>query len=205
MGVNPVEYVVPIPGGDRGAVPLMTECRGTWVTSSILALRKRELFVRYTELLAPTDHDPLVYATPSSWMPVDLVMRHYEACDKLDLTVEELLSIGVDVTERVNASSLALGRNVASATGVTPWTILGRLDKGWARIAVGGAVAVAKLGPKEARVEVLGFPFARIYYNRIATRGILRGLLTLVCQTVWVQEIEALCGSRQLAFRIQWV
>jgi hypothetical protein len=199
-----VEYVVPVPARDRAAVPLLTQARGTWVTSSVLALKKRGHFERYIAQLQPEDHDALVFAVAASWMPVDLVLRHYEACDRLALPPDELFAIGSDVTTRVHASSLALGRSVASATGVTPWTILERLDRAWARVAVGGGVAVAKLGPKEARVEILGFQFARIRYNRIATRGIVHGLVAVLAQSAWVHEIEPLCTSTALGFKVQW-
>jgi hypothetical protein len=114
------------------------------------------------------------------------------------------LDIGTDVTQRVHASALALGRSVAMATGLTPWTILSRVDKLWARATVGGAVTVEKLGPKEARIEVIGFPVSHIPYNRVATRGIVRGFLLLLGSSVWAHEVPALCTSTTLGYRLQW-
>ena len=183
----------------------MTEFRGTWLTTSVRALGKRGLMDRYTSFLAPADRDLILYCDAVSWIPADLVVRHYEACDRLQLSVGELLAIGSEVTERVHGPSLALGRSIATASGVTPWTILGRVDKLWRRVMQGGGVAVAKVGPKEARVELLGFPVAHIHYNRIATRGIIRALVGVLCSRVWVHEVQSLCTRTTLGYRAQWV
>jgi hypothetical protein len=203
MGEANEEYVLPllVP---RSSVHEVSVFRSTWVTSSIQALQKRGIYGAYAAQLAPADLQAIAYCAPASWLDAQLVVRHYEACDRLALPTDTLLEIGADVTQRVHASALALGRSVAAASNMTPWTILHRFDKLWARVAVGGAVGVAKLGPKEARVELLGFPVAKIRYNRVATRGILRGMVGLFCNSVWVHELPALCSQSTLGYRIQW-
>jgi len=203
MGETGEEYVIPFVA-PRSSVHEVTLFRSTWVTSSIQALQKRSIYRAYTVQIAPADLEAITYCAPASWLDASLVVRHYEACDRLALPNDTVLEIGADVTQRVHASALALGRSVAAASNMTPWTILNRFDKLWARVAVGGAVAVAKLGPKEARVELLGFPVAGIRYNRVGTRGILRGMVGLFCNAVWVHELSALCTPTTLGYRIQW-
>ncbi len=197
------EYVLP-PPSERTRIPHVTELRSTWVTGSIRALQTRGLLDRYTEHLSVKDRTALVYCVPGSWLSAALVMRHYEACDRLALSTATLLEVGSEVTRRIHGPALALGRSVASASGVTPWTILGRLDKLWGRVTKGGAVVVARLGPKEARVEVIGLPVARLRYNRIATAGIVRGVVQLFCRSTWVHELPAICTSTTLGYNLQW-
>ncbi len=204
MSSRHVEYVVPPPAGAPKDVPISSQFRSTWVTGSVLALKNRGHFERYLTFLPPADHDPIVFAIPQSWMPASLMVRHYEACEKLELPDEEILTLGADVTKRVHAASLALGRSIASATGLTPWTILERMDKLWGRVTIGGGVGVAKLGPKEARVEIYGFPVAHLRYNRVGTRGILHGSLAMLCQSIWVHEVRSMCTATSLGFRVQW-
>ncbi len=184
---------------------MVSQFRSTWVTSSIRALQTRGLLDQYSSVLAPEHRDAILYCVPGSWIPASLVVTHYEACEKLELSTTTLLEIGGDVTRRVHGPALALGRNVASAGGVTPWTILGRLDKLWTRATVGGAVGVAKLGPKQARVEVVGFPLAHLRYNRVGTRGIVHGVVQLFCTSAFVHEVTPLCTKTTLGFRVQWV
>jgi hypothetical protein len=204
MAVKEEETIVAFHTPRERIVPV-THFRGTWLTSSVQALRKRDLFDRYVALVAPADRDPIVYCAAVSWVPTELVVRHYDACEQLALPTETLLEIGTEVTQRVHASSLALGRSVANASGVTPWSILGRVDKLWSRAVMGGAVGVAKTGPKDARVELLGFPVSHLRYNRIATRGIIHGMIALFASSVWVSEIAQLCTPTSLAYRAQWV
>ena len=197
------EYILPLQV-PRSNVPIVTLYRSTWVTGSVQALQKRGAYDAYQRQIGTADLEAIKFCPPASWVDASLVMRHYEACDRLHLSTETLLEIGADVTQRVNASALALGRSLVAASSVTPWTLLGRLDKLWTRTLVGGAVTVAKLGPKEARIELLGFPVAKVRYNRIAMRGILRGTIGLFCASVWVHELSAHCTPTTLGYRIQW-
>jgi hypothetical protein len=185
-------------------VPTVSRFRSTWLTSSVLSLQKRGLIERYLTFLPKEDHAAVLYAPPASWIETALVVRHYEACDSLKLPTVTLLEIGRDVVQRFHASSLAVARGFAAAAGMTPWTILRRLDALWSRAMVGGAVGVTKLGPKEARIELLGFPVSHIEYNRIATRGIIHGLVELFCTKVWVHEMSRMCSRLTLGYRVQW-
>jgi hypothetical protein len=197
MGIEP--FLTPkLP---RHAVPVVSSFRSTWVASSVLALRGNGLIERYTAQLAPDDRPLLLYAVAGSWLPADLVVRHYEACDRLGLEESSIFENGAAVTKHVHGSTLT---RVARAVGVTPWTLFAQLDRLWDRVMLGGAVAVGKVGPKEARVELLGFPLAHIRYNRIATRGILHALCTEFCRRVFVREEPAFCTRTTLGYRLQW-
>jgi hypothetical protein len=178
--------------------------RSAWVTSSWAALQKRGLYDRYVSTIAPDDLKALKLAAVGSWIDAARVAQHYEACDRLGLSTDATLEMGVEVTDRVNAAALAVGRGFVELASLTPWSVLEHVDRFWARAAVGGAVTVAKLGPKEARVELHGLTVARIRYNRIASRGILRGMLGLFCRSIWAHELPALCTATTLGYHLQW-
>jgi hypothetical protein len=74
----------------------------------------------------------------------------------------------------------------------------------WSQVWVGGAVATFKLGPKEARVEIVGWPCSRITYCRIAMRGLLVGQTELFCSKAFAREIASLCTPTSLGYRVAW-
>jgi hypothetical protein len=94
---------------------------------------------------------------------------------------------------------------LAQGAGATPWTVLAQTPRLWSATCDGGAVAVAKLGPKEARVEIVGYPLAALHYNRVTMRGIVASLIQLLCTKVYMHELPKLCDARCLGMRASWV
>jgi hypothetical protein len=99
---------------------------------------------------------------------------------------------------------LELTARVAASTVVTPWVVIGQLNRLWSRMARGGGVGAFKLGPKEARIEVVQFPGSRFRYCQLAMRGILQGALALFCRRVFVTEIPDFASPTQMAMRVAW-
>jgi hypothetical protein len=93
---------------------------------------------------------------------------------------------------------------LAKGAGVTPWTVLFRLQELWARIWIGGGVQVAKLGPKEARVEIAGWPCAESSYCRTAMRGVIPAVTDLFCQKSYANELRSFATRTALAYRLSW-
>jgi hypothetical protein len=88
--------------------------------------------------------------------------------------------------------------------GVTPWTLLPHLQRFWERGYDGGGLSVARMGPKEARVELTQCSLAESRYFRNAVRGLFGTVLQLFCTRAYMQEIA---GPRQLGcihLRAQW-
>jgi hypothetical protein len=188
----------------RGLVPRTTEFRSTWLASSLLALRERQLLDRYLEALPREHHDAVLGTVAGVWLPAEVSVAHYTAVETLGLTVPEQIAIGEDVARHAQGTVLSVAVRLAKEAGVTPWTVLVRLPGLWNRIWVGGAIAIFKLGPKEARVEIAGWTSAHIPYCRNAMRGVLSGLLQLFCGRVYVHEIPALCTPLTLGYRVSW-
>jgi hypothetical protein len=200
---KPNEWVVPFPK-PRGQIADATRFRSTWVTVSLATLRERGLFERYDAALDPAYREPILSTVPGVWLPLDVARAHYAACDTLELPDSELVDIGRSAVRRANATLLSFISRLAQGAGVTPWTVLGYTPRLWSVSNEGGCVAVARLGPKEARIEVVGFPLAAFRYNRIAVRGIVLGCVELFCTRAHVREIPSLCDSRSLGMRASW-
>jgi hypothetical protein len=197
------EVLVPF-SHERGQVPEATHIRSTMIASSVATLRARGLLDAYRSHLDPAYRDELPGTVAGFWLPIEHGVAHYEACDRLRLTAAELLSIGESVSERVTKSALSFAVKLAAGGGVSPWTILPHSRRLWERIFQGSSLAVYKLGPKEARIELVAWQLARIEYNRISFRGILRSMTLPFCAQSYVHEVSALCTPTSLAYRIAW-
>ena len=182
-----------------------THFRSTWLTASQAALRERGHGARYATLLAPEHKERILSIVAGLWVPMDVARAHYLACDDLQLPSQELVDIGMGAARRANATVLSIAFRLARGAGVTPWTILAQIQKIWDRTSKGGGVAVWKLGPKEARIEVVGYPLAHIRYNRITFRGIVLAVVELFCKKMYVSEVPTQCSRRTLGFRLSWV
>ncbi len=189
---------------DRLYAPIATHIRSTMVTSSVASLKARGFYEAYVANL-PADLRVEIPATVAGfWLPIDKGIVHYEACDRLRLPVADLLEIGASVGDRSTKSALSLVTKLAAGSGATPWTILSNARRLWERAFQGSSIGAFKLGPKEARLEMIGWPLARIEYNRVSMRGILRSLFSPFCTRVYVTELMPLCTPLTVGYRIAW-
>jgi hypothetical protein len=101
-------------------------------------------------------------------------------------------------------SALSLAVKLAAGSGVTPWTVLSQARRLWERSFQGSSLAVFKLGPKEARMEIIAWPLAHLEYNRISFRGILRSIVGPFCTRAYTYDIPSLCTATTVAHRIAW-
>jgi hypothetical protein len=198
------EMFLPLPV-PRAHVQLAKQFRSTWISVSLKSIRERGDFDRYRALLAKTFRDEILNAVPGTWLPMDAVFAHYTACDALGYSDRAILDIGSGVGKNAQGTALGTVANVAMSSGVTPWTIMSQFQRFWERIATGGgAVEIRKLGPKEARLELVGWSCAEIRYVRVAMRGVLLGVFSLFCRQAFMHEVPGLCTRTTLGYRAQW-
>jgi hypothetical protein len=197
------EVVVPfrVP---RELVRPTTEFKSTWLTASLDTLRARGHFPRYLENLSPEHHDTVLNSIAGVWVPFEVCLAHYRACDALGLTTAEQILIGRGVLERLQKTIFSLAFRVAREAGVTPWTMLKVFPAEFERQWRGGACGIFQVGPKDARMEIIGFPVAAVPYARIALRGLAMGLCELVCTKSYVNDVRDLCNDTTIAYRIAW-
>lgn len=198
------EIFLPLPV-PRAQVQLAKQFRSTWITVSLKSVRERGDFERYAKHLASKYRDEILDAVPGTWLSMEAVHAHYTACDALGDSDRTILDIGAQVGRDARGSAIGTMANVAMSSGVTPWTIMGQFQRFWERIASGGGgVEIRKLGPKEARLELVGWTCAEIRYVRVAMRGVLLGVFSLFCRQAFMHEVPSLCTKTTLGYRAQW-
>jgi len=178
--------------------------RSTLLTTSLKAIRDRGHGDRYLELLPEKHHDAVRACIAGMWLPMELGIAHYEACDALGLTESEQMAIGKEVGLTIQGTFLGTMLKLAKGAGVTPWLCLGQYQRLYDRLLVGGGVVVTKVGPKEARLECHNLLLARIPYFRTAFRGVNEASCELFCTKAYVLEIKAMCTPTSLGYRISW-
>jgi hypothetical protein len=199
-----VEWHVPFPK-PREQIEDAKHFRSTWITASQATIRGLGVWAKYEAALNPEHRAAVLAAVAGVWMPMDVARAHYSACDSLGFDEAQLVEIGRAAMRRANATTLSLVSRMAQGAGVTPWTALGQAPRFKAATLDGGFVAVARLGPKEARVDYVGYPLAGIRYNRVTWRGILIGTVELFCQKAYAKEVPQGCDARSLAVKLSWV
>jgi hypothetical protein len=151
----------------------VTEVRSTLLASSIGTLRSRGHFEAYLARLDPAYRDAILGASRPAWFPIAVAVAHYDACDRLELSVEEIQLMGWSVGARIETTFLHALAKGAQALGVTPWKLLGNFQRLWARVLQNGSVSVVRTGPKNGFVEARGVPLARFQYFRIGFAGVV--------------------------------
>jgi hypothetical protein len=188
----------------REDVPLVTQARSTILTASIAALRQRGLVERYFGALPPQHRVTMRSLVAGTWVPIDLALVHYRACEAMALSGDEIEALGLDVAGRLHSTFLGTLLRATRGLGVGPWGGLKHYDRLWNRLFVGGAAWAFKLGPNEIRVEVHGLPLCEVPYFREAFRHLQLAGVQLFCKQVLLWPVPQLCGPTSLSYRVQW-
>jgi hypothetical protein len=183
-----------------------TEVRSTLITSSVEALKKLGRMSDYERLVAREHKEVILSTVAGEWLQMGVAMAHYEAMDKLGFTTNEAIEIGRGVGDKIHGTFLGTMVKMASSVGVTPWFSLGYTAKLYSRLfRGGGGASVVKLGPKEARADVVGVPLLAIPYWRAGLRGLYRAGCELFCQRTYVNEMPLRTTATTTSLRISWV
>jgi hypothetical protein len=202
--VRTEEVLIALPHA-RERMSVAKSVRSTLVLSSVQSLRGRKLYDAYLTQLSAEARDVILTTVAGVWLPIPVGLAHYRACDALMLPLAEQVSIGHEVGNRIQGSLLGLLVRSAKVAGASPWTVMGYLDRLWDRVfGDGGGVGVVKLGPKEARVDLVGLALLGVPYFRNAYRGAFLAGLELFAAKVYVQEIVAARTETAVAFRVSW-
>jgi hypothetical protein len=191
----------------RDSIKGVSHVRSTILMASQARLREEGLFDRYLTRLSPTHKTELVELGAPCWLPVEVGVAHYAACDALGLAEREVVAIGQRVGMHSDGTFLGIASNIARGAGVSPWAIVSQASRIWARGFVGGAIGSTRLGPKELRLDVVSWPCATVPYCRWAFRGLVLGLIKLVSREAYVRELRlsSLTNSQDLVLQVSWV
>jgi hypothetical protein len=154
---------------DPNAGPV-TAVKNVLLQSSLGQLQQNGYYDRYKQLIQPRTLEQLESSLGPGWIPVELADAHYAACDKLNLTNDEILNLGNRVGARVQETALVSAAKTAPTSGFDLWTEHIRpLHRVWGRVYQGGSVQVVKLGERVMQTEFRGFGMSRHRYYRTAT------------------------------------
>jgi hypothetical protein len=198
------EIILPFPG-PPDAIGMAKHFRSTLVASSLESLRRHNLFDRYRAIV-PAEHREAILSTVAGlWLPIEVGLAHYEAVDRLGMTTEQQEQIGSEVSHKLQDTFLGTVMKMATNAGVTPWTLLPKGNQFYSRLfRGGGGTRVIKLGPKEARSDVVGLPLLSVPYFRHSLRGLYQGAISVFCTKCYVHEVIRKSSSTSTAFRISW-
>ncbi|HEX5656118.1 MAG TPA: hypothetical protein VFX59_02940 [Polyangiales bacterium] len=185
--------------------PFVRGVRGSLIVSSLATLRDLSLFDRYQRVIDPEVLAPLQFAIASTWLPVELAMAHYAACDALKLTEVQMKDIGEHVSEKLVSTFWGAAlREARKAGAAVPYDIaLKQYGSMWDRIFQGGSSTVEELGHKDARIHARGLPMVRYRYFQVAYVGLIRGAAMMFFRACHV-KVERITDD-QLTVLVSWV
>jgi hypothetical protein len=179
--------------------------RSTILLGSLASLRGAGYFDAYRSALDARYHDALFQAVAGSWIPFDTAMAHYRACESLGLAPDKVVELGRSTFDKTGGTLFGTVLRLAKGAGVTPWTVLPQLQRFWDRGYDGGGIRVLRLGPKEARIELVQCAIADSPYFRYALRGVVVAVLHMFCSRAYVHELgQAPRASGSMVLRAQW-
>jgi hypothetical protein len=197
------EYVVPF-RVSLTELPSAMTVRSTLLASSLRTLRDHGHYERYLATVAPEWREPILQAVAGLWLPIDAGLAHYRACDALGLSAQEQVAIGREVGDRIQGTFLSTMIRAAKSAGVTPWTALSYTGKLYERLFEGGGCSVMRLGPKDARADLVNNPVVGTAYFRNGFRGLYQVGIELFCARCYVTEIGSATTERACALKISW-
>jgi hypothetical protein len=181
----------------------MRQVRSTLLVSSLGAVRRAGHFDQYIARLDPSYRKLIVEAVAFAWFPVAVASAHYAACDGLNLSSEDKITIGRMTGSSIRDHLTRAAARVAKNVGMTPWTIFEQFPRFWARAFDGGGVGVQKVGPKEAIITYAQCVLLESRYFRGALKGVALGLVESVCTKAYMTEVKG-GASSSATYRLQW-
>jgi hypothetical protein len=183
--------------------PTVVQVRGSLIASSLATLRTNNLFDRYLEHLPTEQHDNVLFVLAASWVPIEVAMAHYGACDAMQLNEAELEAMGRSVSEKLVGTLLGTLVRTARLLIAPKSMPLRQYPKLWDRLLMGGGCRISMLGDNEARIESHGVPMFRFRYFRVAYAALVRGAGLMFQPTLQARIRKATDDS--LTIDLTWV
>jgi hypothetical protein len=198
-GVNG-EIVIPH-GPNTGPV---TAVRNIVLQTSLGRLKAGGHFDLYASHMPPAVLEQLMTNVAPCWVPVEIALMHYEACDKLNLNFDQLSTHGTSVGEHLQRAVLVSAAKKSRAEDL--WTTSEQLHRMWPRLYQGGSVQVVKLGPKDKYVEQRGFLMNRYRHYREAQLAAFAAVYGSVGTQFTCLKVERASSDWDLVmYRMTWL
>ena len=194
------EIIVPF----RENVEPLTAGRSTLLIGAQSVFRAAGTFDQYVANLPEDLRATLTQMTVGQWIPVELLLAHYRACDALTLSARQASEYGRAVLEKTRETWIGTAGRFAREAGATPWSLIPHFQRFWDRGYQGGGIRVVKTGPKEACCDVVEVPLCDVPYYRHATLGLVGAVLELFAQKAYLTHLSGRAPCT-MTFRMQWV
>ncbi len=197
------EFVVP-PPLSKADTPLVDAVRGFVFSSGRRWMEQQGLTERFRALLPPDLELAWGGMTTDEWIPLDLALRAYAACDALNLSAAEQIDLGRFVSQANNGVLVSTMVRLVGKLGATPWTALRHVDRMWRRSNRGGAVAVYKLGERAARLDVWKCPLAGSPFFVTSMRGAIGAGMEAFCARPILSDVPGSVTADGFAMKLTW-
>ncbi len=192
------------PARTRAATHPVDAVRGFVFSSGRKWFQEHGLMERYVDLLPAAVRDRAFTITALEWLPVDLAMTCYHACDAMDLPASDQRELGRVVSSANNGALIETIARLAGGLGVSPWVALKDLNKVWLRSNRGGAVAIYKATERSARIEMWRVPMAASSFFCTSMCGAIEGGIRLFRKSASVSEVREERTADGLTLTATW-
>lgn len=183
-----------------------SQVRSTLLQSSITTLKAHGHYERWHALMEPAHRQTVLEALGPTWVPIEVALAHYRACDELGISMLDLQALGRVTGDRLQGTFLATLSRTARSAGITPWTALPHFDRMWARIIKGGSVQLQRVGPKDMLLDVRHARLTQYEYFRQGYCGLVTaGLILLSARAPQARIVRWSSQDDHMVVRAAWV
>ena len=186
--------------------PVATHIRGSMLASSISILRARRSEHEYFRALPPAHHEAIRSLVAQAWLPMELGVAHYQAMAVVFPETSDQLENGRLAAARAQNGYVQTIAKALHATGSADVTLgLKRIPGVIGRIVRGGECEISLAGPKDARIELRGFPILATAYVHNAWQGMFESSLGVFSRRIFVRQDLAYGRADRMALQVSWV
>jgi hypothetical protein len=142
-----------------------THVRSTLLQTSLRMVKSIGSYERWLASVDPLHRDMIIESVAPTWLPIEVGLAHYLACDTFGLDDPALDQIGQTVGEQLQSTWLSAATKMLRTAGITSQAAV-RFGRFWPRICQGGGLQIALLGPKELNIALCDAVLPRSRYFR---------------------------------------
>ena len=187
---------------DAGPV---TAVKSGLLQASLAQLKAKGVYEGYSALVHPSIPEQILNSLAMSWLPIEVAVAHYGACESLMLSAEKAAEVAAGVGDRVQETTLVGAAKKSGESAAKAEPDLRALHRMWARLYQGGSIQVARLGPKQLLVQHRGLVLTQYRYFRHGLVAVSRAQFDAVGVQLSALRIESYSPSRdELNLYMSW-
>jgi hypothetical protein len=153
----------------------LTAVRRMLIHSSLAELQTLGVYDDYCSLMDPETLTGIKGMIGPGWIPADLAIKHYDACEQLGLSDEQVQNLGARSGENIGSALMVAGAQLPELkTEQSTWSMITAFSRMGPRMYEGSSAQYVKLSPHELQIEYVGNPLFSTSYYRNGFLGFLR-------------------------------